>query len=128
AENLGPARHITIANNGDIYVSLQSKKNGGGIVALRDTDGDGKADRREHFGNHADTGIQLWNGYLFASSPTKIFRYEMNESDLVPSAPAQVLVEGFPDQGQHNQKAFAINDAGELYVNVGAPSNACQEQ
>ncbi|HEX6982252.1 MAG TPA: PQQ-dependent sugar dehydrogenase [Balneolaceae bacterium] len=128
AENLGPARHITIAENGDIYVSLQRQKNGGGIVALRDTNGDGKADQREYFGDHADTGIQLWNGFLFASSPTTIFRYEMSEDSLVPSTEPRVLVEGFIDQGQHNQKAFAINDEGELFVNVGAPSNSCQEQ
>ncbi len=128
AEDLGPARHITIAENGDIYVSLQSKKNGGGVVVLRDTDGDGKADIRKYFGDHADTGIQIWNDYLYAASTTAIFRYEMSENSLIPQSEPEILVKGFPQQNQHNQKAFVINDAGELFVNVGAPSNSCQKQ
>lgn len=128
ADDLGPARHITIAANGDMYVSLQSKTDGGGVVALQDTDGDGKADVRKYFGDHADTGIQLWNGYLYASSPTAIYRYKMTEGSLVPTSEAELVVKGFPQQGQHNQKAFAINEKGELFVNIGAPSNSCQEQ
>lgn len=126
ADDLGPARHIAVAANGDIYVSLQQKTNGGGIVALRDTNGDGKADIRKYFGDHADTGIQLWNGYLYASSPTVVYRYKMTEGQLVPQNDPKVVVKGFPEQGQHNQKAFVINDKGTLYVNVGAPSNSCQ--
>lgn len=128
AKNLGDARHITIAENGGIYISLQRKTEGGGIVALRDTDGDGKADVRKYFGDHADTGIQLWNGYLYAASPVTIYRYKMSEGNLVPKGEAEIVVKGFPDQGQHDQKAFVINDKGELYVNIGAPSNSCQEQ
>lgn len=128
ADNLGPARHITVADDGDIYVSLQHKTNGGGVVALRDTTGDGKADIRKYFGDHADTGIQLWNGYLYAASTTAIYRYKLNENSLVPQGEPQVVVKGFPEQNQHNQKAFVINDKGELYVNVGAPSNSCQKK
>ncbi len=128
AKDLGPARHITVAENGDIYVSLQSTTNGGGVVALRDTNGDGKADIRKYFGDHADTGIQLWNGYLFAASTDKIFRYEMSENSLVPQGEPEILVKGFPEQNQHSSKAFVINDEGKLYVNVGAPSNSCQKR
>jgi glucose/arabinose dehydrogenase len=39
-----------------------------------------------------------------------------------------VIVTGFPDQRQHADKPIAFDDAGGLYVNVGAPSNACQVQ
>ncbi len=128
AEDLGPARHITVADNGDIYVSLQSMANGGGVVALRDTDGDGKADVRKYFGDHADTGIQLWGDYLYAASTETIYRYEMREDSLIPQGEPEILVKGFPEQNQHSSKAFVINDDGELFVNMGAPSNSCQEQ
>jgi glucose/arabinose dehydrogenase len=37
----------------------------GGVVALRDTDGDGTLDKRERFGDNGGTGIALHNGYLF---------------------------------------------------------------
>src|SRR5581483_1473143 len=41
ADNLGAARHIAVAPNGDVYVALQTagRGEGGGVVALRDTKG-----------------------------------------------------------------------------------------
>src|ERR1019366_6603023 len=47
ADGLGTARHIAVAPNGDVYVALQGRPGrggttGGGVVALRDADGDGK--------------------------------------------------------------------------------------
>jgi len=36
----GPARHLVVAPNGDVYVALQTGRDGGGgVVALRDTKG-----------------------------------------------------------------------------------------
>src|SRR2546429_3584102 len=63
ADNLGTARHLTVAANGDVYVALQAKP--GGVVALRDTNGDGKSDVKESFGSGSVTGIALRNGYLY---------------------------------------------------------------
>src|SRR5690348_5126775 len=48
---LGAARHIAVRPNGDLYVAINNSAAGpGGIVALRDTDGDGRADVQERFG------------------------------------------------------------------------------
>ena len=42
ADGLGTARHAVVAPNGDLYVALQSGKGKtGGVVALRDENGDG---------------------------------------------------------------------------------------
>lgn len=128
ADSLGLARHIAIAENGDMYIALRRPANGSGIVALRDTDGDGKADQKEYFGDHAGTGIGLHNGYLYASSSTKVFRYKMDENNLVPTAEPEVVIEGFPEQRQHAAKSFTFDGSGNIYVNVGAPSNSCQEE
>src|SRR5437660_963061 len=38
ADGLGMARHMAVAANGDLYVALLD----GGVVALRDTNGDGR--------------------------------------------------------------------------------------
>src|SRR6266849_3336899 len=54
ADNLGTARHLTVAANGDTYVALQAKP--GGVVALRDTNGDGRFDQKESFGEGSITG------------------------------------------------------------------------
>ena len=48
----GPLRFLTVAPNGDVYV----KTDKGGIVALRDTNGDGRADVNEKFGEGGGTG------------------------------------------------------------------------
>jgi glucose/arabinose dehydrogenase len=111
-----------------MYIALRRANNGGGIVALRDTDNDGKADQKEYFGNHAGTGIGIHDGYLYASSTTKVFRYKMNENSLVPTAEPEVVIEGFPDQRQHAAKSFTFDNSGNIYVNVGAPSNSCQQE
>src|SRR5579871_6054759 len=64
ADNIGPARHIVVAPNGDVYVALLSDDHhAGGIVALRDTKGDGRLDAQETFGTGSSTGVGLRNGY-----------------------------------------------------------------
>src|SRR5258706_15990229 len=51
ADTLGPARHMTVAPNGDLYVELHADNApGGSVVALRDIDGDGRFYEQEHLG------------------------------------------------------------------------------
>ena len=56
ADNLGAARHMAVAANGDLYVALMTSggrgqpQTGGGAVALRDANGDGKFEVVERFG------------------------------------------------------------------------------
>jgi glucose/arabinose dehydrogenase len=129
AAGVGRARHIAVRDNGDVYVALRRPTEGSGIAALRDEDGDGAAERIEYFGAHAGTGIAIHDGFLYASSDLAIHRYPLPEDEaLVPEALPEIVVEGFPEQRSHASKAFTIDGSGNLYVNVGAPSNACQEQ
>jgi len=128
ADSLGPARHITVGENGDIYIIQRRAEENKGIIALRDTDNDGKANRIEYFGNVQGTGIQLHNGYLYASSNTEVIRYKMNNNELVPSSDPEVIISNFPEQRQHAAKSFTFDSMGNIFVNVGAPSNACQQE
>jgi glucose/arabinose dehydrogenase len=129
AEKLGKARHLVVNTNGDLYVKLERPRNGKGIVRLRDTNGDGRADDSVYFGNYGGTGITIKNGYLYASSNSAVFRYKLNEKNEVvnPDAP-ETIVTGLLDQRTHNSKSIALDNEGNLYVNIGAPSNACQAQ
>jgi glucose/arabinose dehydrogenase len=128
AESLGAGRHIAVNDNGDVYVSLRRPNNGGGIVALRDTNNDVKADIIEYFGEYAGTGIGIHKGHLYFGSDLEVMRYPFRGGDLLPEQTPEIIATGFPDQNSHAVKPFAFDKQGYMYVNVGAPSNACMEQ
>jgi glucose/arabinose dehydrogenase len=127
AKQLGNARHIVVNSNGDVYVKLGNLKGGKGIVKLKDTNGDGVADDVTSFASYAGTGIAIKNGYLYASSNTEVYRYRLNDDLSVadPDKPERI-VKGLLDRGQHNSKSITLDNAGNIYVNIGAYSNSCQ--
>jgi glucose/arabinose dehydrogenase len=134
AENIGPARHLTVAPNGDVFVSLETSggrgapQRGGGVVALRDADGDGRLETKEQFGQGSITGIALRNGYLYVAKFNSVERYKMTAGQLKPASEMpETVVSGLPGVFQHGDKGIAFDGKGGLYVNVGAPSNACQQ-
>ena len=136
ADNLGVARNLVVAPNGDIFMSVQrgpssqGQQQPGFLLGLRDTDGDGKIDKQEKFGTQGATGIRLRNGYLYYATPTSIERFKMTPGELKPAGEAEVVVGEFPsgaNQRGHRDKDIAFDTAGNVYVNVGLPSNACAE-
>lgn len=127
ADDLGYARHLTVRDNGDIYVSLERRAGvPGGIVALQDTNGDGRADRRERFGEKGGTGIGIHEGHLYFAPDTEVRRYRLQAGELLPDGAPERIVAALPAGDTHGAKPFTFDGAGGLYVNIGAPSNACQ--
>jgi len=126
ADGLGAARHLVVAPNGDVYVALQGDGEMGGVEALRDANGDGKFEVKEHFGSGSLTGIGLRNGYLYVAGFNTVQRYKMTPGQLKPSSAPETIVTGLPGVRQHGDKGLTFDGQGSLYVNVGAPSNACQ--
>jgi len=126
ADKLGPARHIVITPENDIYVRLAEPKNGKGTLFLHQ-DGD-KAVVASGFGNFGGTGIAIKNGYLYASSNTAVYRFKLNDKDEVinPNTP-ETVVSGLVYHRTHGPKAFTMDNDGNIYVNVGAYSNICSE-
>jgi len=126
-KDLGRARHIALSRNGDVFVKLERLKEGKGIYRLHDSNGDGIADEISGFGNYVGTGIAIKNGYLYASSNSEVFRYPLNEgTGVVDTNAKQRIITGLLDRGQHNSKSITLDNAGNIYVNIGAPSNLCQ--
>jgi glucose/arabinose dehydrogenase len=127
--NLGRTRHIAVAPNGAIFVKLSKLQNGKGIYRLMDSNGDGKADQVTGFGNYTGTGIAIRDGYLYASSDTCVYRYKLDNNFNVtnPEHPEKIVT-GLLSRGEHEPKAITLDYSGNLYVNIGAYSNACQLQ
>lgn len=129
ADNLGSARHIAVNSNGDVYVKLQELKDGKGIVKLKDNNGDGKAEEKTGFGDFAGTGIAIGNGYLYASSNEEVFRFKLDPSgNIIDPKHPEKIVTGLLSRREHEAKAIALDNEGNLYVNIGAYSNSCQAQ
>ena len=127
AENLGRVRHIVVNSNGDIYAKLERLRDGKGIMRLRDTNGDGKADDSSKFGDFIGTGIAIKNGYLYASSNEDVYRYKLNDkNEVADAANPERIVKGLWNKKQHEAKAITLDNAGNIYVNIGAPCNCCQ--
>lgn len=117
------ARHLVVRDNGDVLVA----RGEGTLVALRDSNGDGRADRREERALPITTGLALHDGYLYFSDTVSVSRIALDDA-LLPEGEPEVVVSGFPEQRSHAAKTLAFDGDGRLLVNVGAPSNACQEE
>jgi glucose/arabinose dehydrogenase len=125
-QGVGAARHIAVAPNGDVYVALRDQQNQrGGVVGLRDTNGDGRLDETARFGPEGGTGIAVHQGYLYFAPNTYVVRWPLSSRGLEPEGPMDTVVHGFPEQRSHAAKTLAFDDRGSLWVNVGAPSNNC---
>ncbi len=128
ADTLGRGRHLAVSHNGDIYIHLiKLNRDDKGIIALRDTNDDGKADRMEGYSNISGTGVRLHNGFLYFSSRTEVYRAKLPEGSLLPEGRIDTLAHMVDGTG-HMEKTFTFDRKGNLYVNIGSASNACQEE
>src|SRR5262245_26651018 len=120
ADNLGKLRFIAVAPTGDVYVKVRD----GGMIALRDADGDGRAETKQTFGSGGGSGIAVRDGWLYHSSDSAVFRYKLAAGELVPKGPQETIVSGLPAGKEHSTKNFAFDGEGRLLVEVGSPSNS----
>jgi glucose/arabinose dehydrogenase len=142
ADHVGHARHLAIAKDGTLYVNTWSGDyytyahvdklpDGGFLVALRDTHGTGHADVIKRFGDGVaqgsagGTGIALYNNALYAEVNDRIVRYPLPAGALVPVGKPEVVVSGLPLEGDHPMHPFVIDSKGNLLVDVGTATNAC---
>ena len=126
AETGGHARHLAVTPQGTIYVKLNAVKNGKGILELHPA-ANGKATDPTGFGSYGGTGIYAKDGYLYASSDEEVFRYKLDaKGEVTNPAQPEKIVTGLINRHQHESKSIALDNAGNLYVNIGAYSNSCQ--
>lgn len=122
----GTARHLAVGPGGWVFAALARPRDDSGLVAARDTDGDGVADDVRLLGSGlSGSGLAVYDGALYYGEDTRVLRFELG-ADGLPAGDPRVIVDGFPEQRAHAVKALAFDTDGHLYVNVGVPSNACQ--
>ena len=132
AENLSTPREIVVTPEGDIFIkqNFNARRNPGGkgIVILHDN-GMGMATLKTSFGTFAGSGMYVKKGYLYASSDENVYRFKLNEKNeaINPEKP-ELIVSGLLNRREHEAKAILLDDNDNLYVNIGAYSNSCQEK
>jgi len=128
----GQTRHIAVNSNGDIYVKVRNHRlnDGYGNIALRDTNGDGKADIITPFGKYDGhtygTAMRIHDGYLYFSSELMVYRMKLKKGQLVPDSRMDTIVIDNPPYHEHQTKPIAFDNKGHIYVGWGAGSNAGQ--
>ena len=142
-DGVGRARHLAVADDGAVYVKLRGPLRGQsgpqwkGLVALKDTGGDGRADLVEHFGAYEDTGdygtgMRLYEGHIYFSTAGEVYRQKLTPGRLVPDTPVElVLKHHYKQEGrsyEHIAKPITFDGNGHLYVPFGAPGDVCQDK
>ena len=142
ADNLGHVRHMTVAPNGVLYVNTWSGRYfrnappppGGFLIALKDSKGDGHADKIERFGagvpegSAGGSGIAYYKDAIYAEQNDKIIRYALSSDSIVPNTAPLAIVTGLPLTGDHPMHPFIIDAQGHLYVDIGSATNSCQTE
>ena len=141
ADRIGLTRHLAAAPNGDLYAnswrspydSSRPVPEGGFLVALRDTNHDGTADVIRRFGptgpgTAGGTGIGIHAGALYAEAGPAILRWQLPADGLAPTGAPDTVVKDMPVDGGHPMHPFVIDGEGNLFVDMGSATNACQRK
>jgi glucose/arabinose dehydrogenase len=128
ADKLGRARHIAVTPKGAIYVRLYNLVDGKGSLYLQDLNNDGIYEEKQPFGDFQGTGVYIKDGYLYSSSNSEVFRYKLNDNyEVISPDKPEKLVTGLKMGNSHHTKSLVLDNDNNIYVNIGAPSNVCQQ-
>lgn len=127
AEGVDNARALARGDDGTIFVGSRRK---GTVYAIRDEDGDHRADRVYEVatGLKMPTGIAFRDGSLYIGAVSTIFRLDDIESQLESPPELVTVTDQFPSETHHGWKYLGFGPDGKLYVPVGAPCNICDEK
>jgi glucose/arabinose dehydrogenase/cytochrome c5 len=142
ADNIGHARQMAVTPDGTLYVNTWSGiyynngsvPAGGFIVALKDTHGNGHADVIERLGEtaasggHGGTGLAFHDGMIYAEINDHIVRYPVAPNEIAPKGRGETVVSGLPITGDHPMHPFLITPKGDLFVDLGSATNACEKK
>src|SRR3989338_9086607 len=126
AQEIPNARSMALSPNGTLFVGNRSGKN---VYAVVDRDKDFKADKIYTIadGLWSPNGIAFKDGALYVAEINRVLRYD-NIEEWLDNPPEPVVVnDSFPKETWHGWKFIRFGPDGKLYVPVGAPCNACEQ-
>ncbi len=126
AEGVTGARSLSLGSGGTLFVGTQFGGRGR-VYALRDEDGDHRAERVVTLASDLTTpnGVAFRDGDLYVAEISRILRYPGIEARLDDPPPPEIVNDAFPTDRAHGWKFIRFGPDGMLYVPVGAPCNIC---
>jgi glucose/arabinose dehydrogenase len=121
------ARSMALSPSGILYVGNRDGKE---VYAVKDTDGDNKADKRwvVATGLNMPNGVAFRDGTLYIAEVSRITKIDKIESKLDNPGKPVVVNDTYPTEGHHGWKYIAFGPDGKLYIPVGAPCNICESK
>lgn len=136
ADNIGFVRQIAVDDQGYLYVAQRNVLLGlGGLLLVPGTAVEpGQPPNKDNLddvirlSSTPGMGLRVHDGWLYFGADDAIYRYRLpDRGTLDPGVQPELLVT-LPQQEEHAGKTFTFDGRGNIYVNVAAPSNACQEE
>lgn len=115
-ESPGKVLHVTLTRAGK-------------VMALPDTDGDGKADKNITVAKGLSNphGIAFFKGFLYIAETGRILRFRQDPETL-KLTDKEVIVKDLPTKGGgHFTRTIVFGPDGKMYVSVGSSCNICIE-
>ena len=138
ADNLGHVRHLAQAPDGTIYANTWSgmyfpnapAPAGGFLLAIKPK-GDGQAEVARFGLTPADgaaggSGVAVYKGHVYFEEKDKILRFALPAGSVPTGKSPEVVVAGMPLGGNHPMHPFVIDPKGQIFVDMGSATNACQ--
>lgn len=124
AKNVVNARQMALGEQGTVFVGSRRV---GKVIALLDSNNDGKADKQFIIDSDLNmpSGLAYKDGALYVAAVNRILRYDNIESQLSSPPEPVVVIDSLPDDEHHGWKALAFSPDGYLYIPVGVPCNVC---
>ncbi len=124
AHDVVNARQMALGDKGTLFVGSRTA---GNVYALRDTNGDSRADEKYLVAKDLNmpSGIAFKDGSLYVGAVNRILRYDDIENRLSNPPEPVVITDSLPDDEHHGWKYLGFGPDGYLYVPVGVPCNIC---
>ncbi|MAJ62530.1 MAG: sorbosone dehydrogenase [Alphaproteobacteria bacterium] len=128
ATGLNNPRYLAVGESGDVYVA---ESRAGRVIVLRDSDGDGRADRKAEIatGLHRPHGLTFHDGDLYIADMRNVWRLPMIDGSPRISRPVAITERGAlgPENGHWTRNVVFAPDGEHFYVSIGSAGNIGEE-